>query len=325
MEIQAYHFHPDGAMDTLTELPSPQELDKANGSLWWLDIEGPSGDDIDQLAAHLSLDPATVEDLKDDDARADIDYFDDYISLLLYGMLGRAKGDVPQPRQMGMLCFSNIVVTVRDLPMGSVSHVARRAKKSPKLIASRGVGHLVFLLLDKMVDNCMSLAKRYEEELEELEDRSVDIDCGDELLEDLSDVRRRVLQLWKIAIAQREVLIELCEEGSEHLPPESLKLLEQVRDHMTSTMEIVEILRTMVSEVRENYRTTISLRSAEASQQLTVFAGLLLPPSAIAAIYGMNVPLWPNPNDPRSFWVLISIMVAVIAGQLVYFRRRRWI
>jgi magnesium transporter len=45
----------------------------------------------------------------------------------------------------------------------------------------------------------------------------------------------------------------------------------------------------------------------------------------IAGVYGMNLPLWPPPEHPLSFWGVVLAMMAIAAVLLVYFRRRKWL
>ncbi|TWT85866.1 Magnesium transport protein CorA [Posidoniimonas polymericola] len=325
MSIRCFRFLPDGTVETRDALPARLPDDGANPSVWWFDLWAPTPEQVQSLSDLMSLESHTIEELSEDDGRANIDYFEDYAGLLLYGMLGAEESDQPRPRMINLICTAQAVATVHAQSIGSIEYLVGRVTRIAPQVSKKGVGHLLFLHLDKMVDNSMMLAKRYEQELEVLEDRSVDIDCEDDLLEDLADVRRRVLDLWQVQVAQREVLIELCDNELDHLSDEGRRRLEHVRDHMTSSLEIVEILRGMVGEVRENYRTTISLRSADAMNKLTVFAGLMLPVSVIAGIYGMNVPLWPDPSRPGTFWVVIGSMAGVMAALTVYFRRRNWL
>jgi LPXTG-motif cell wall-anchored protein len=51
-----------------------------------------------------------------------------------------------------------------------------------------------------------------------------------------------------------------------------------------------------------------------------------MPPTLVAGIWGMNVPLPHFPGgEAEQFWWVIGGMVVMILGMLLYFRRRRWI
>jgi len=59
---------------------------------------------------------------------------------------------------------------------------------------------------------------------------------------------------------------------------------------------------------------------------LTVVATVFGPPTLIAGIWGMNVPLphFPGGEDAQ-FWWVVAGMVLMIGGMLIAFRRKRWI
>ena len=59
---------------------------------------------------------------------------------------------------------------------------------------------------------------------------------------------------------------------------------------------------------------------------LTVVATIFMPPTLIAGIWGMNVPLPHFPGgEAAQFWWLSAICIAMIVGMLAAFRYRRWI
>ena len=57
---------------------------------------------------------------------------------------------------------------------------------------------------------------------------------------------------------------------------------------------------------------------------LTAFSILLLPQTLIASIWGMNTHV-PGGGTIGGFWIVISCMLVVTLGMLIYFRRRDWL
>jgi magnesium transporter len=325
MQLRMIRFGPNGSSSRSEAVdPDAIQLDCGEGERVWLDVQCDSLPELDGLAKRLGLEPGALASMADQSDRARIDYFNDHVQLYLHGLLASRDGTDIRPRALTVIWRQRTLVTVRTEPLESTGFLFDTAQRASPVISRKGVSHLLFQLMDRVVDNCMHLAKEYARRLNALEDRSLSQACGDDLLEDLAISRDEVLQLWRTLVSNRELMIELCEEEFEFLHPESARQLEQVRDHLTSTLEIAEILRGMVNDVRENYRTTLSLRSALAMQQLTVFAGLMLPLTLIVGIYGMNVPLWPDPTRPSTFWLIMGFMGLVSAGLLYYFRRQRW-
>ena len=57
---------------------------------------------------------------------------------------------------------------------------------------------------------------------------------------------------------------------------------------------------------------------------LTAFSVILLPLTLISGIWGMNVGV-PGQGSVEAFWVIIGLMVVVLCGLLLFFRRRGWL
>jgi len=59
---------------------------------------------------------------------------------------------------------------------------------------------------------------------------------------------------------------------------------------------------------------------------LTVVATIFMPPTVLVGAWGMNVPLPRLPGgDAAQFWWVSGGCIAMAAGMLAFFRRKRWI
>ncbi len=81
----------------------------------------------------------------------------------------------------------------------------------------------------------------------------------------------------------------------------------------------------MLHGIRDNYHAELSNRLNEIMKVLTMFASLFLPLSLIAGIYGMNTPLWPDPESPRTFVEILILMAVTVIGMLLFFRHKKWL
>ena len=88
-------------------------------------------------------------------------------------------------------------------------------------------------------------------------------------------------------------------------------------DELEDHREVIESL-SATSESITSYRINETMRT------LTVISVVLLPLSLFAGIYGMNVPL-PFRDHPFSFWGIVIVMLVMMLGLLLLFRRRKWI
>ena len=101
-------------------------------------------------------------------------------------------------------------------------------------------------------------------------------------------------------------------------------------DHAIHALDLVESYREMASSLLEVYLSSLSNRMNDVMKLLTIIATVFIPLSFIVGVYGMNfdrsVSAW---NMPELGWhygypMLWLTMVALVAGMLLYFRRKRW-
>ena len=200
-----------------------------------------------------------------------------------------------------------------------------RCGRHPTKVLAQGVDTLLHQIIDMMVDNFLGVADKYEDRVEELEERSLSQSVDESILEDVSNVRRDLLELRRVAAAQRELVMPLSEGEYDYVSERLGQHFNHVRDHLIKAVELIDAQRERLTGVRDNYHTTLAVRTNDVMKTLTVFAAVLLPLSVIAGVYGMNLPVWPASESPFSFWVVLAAMVAMGGAMLVYFKRRGWL
>jgi magnesium transporter len=193
------------------------------------------------------------------------------------------------------------------------------------VLLGRGVDAVLCALIDGMVANYLRVADRYEERLDALEDRSFRDDVDASLLPALAELRRDLLQLRRLAAAQRELLRPLMVGEFDFISESLGQRFQHVRDHLSQVIEAVNGMREVMGGVYQNYHSALAVRTNEIMKVLTIYAGLLLPLTLIAGIYGMNLPLWPAPESPWSFWMVMGIMGGITLILYAQFRRRKWL
>lgn len=317
--------YPDGNTETLASLEGVAPLVCRDDVGLWIDLQEPSEADLRSVGETLKLDQEALEDCLHGEQRARIDEYDDHIFLVVYGVPGVEDAAEFSPRKLAVFFGKRFLVTVHRQPMPTVGRIRERCERNATHVLARGIDFLLYQIIDGMVDRYVLLAEAYETQLDELEDKSIRSDVDESLLADVSEMRRRLIELRQMAASQRDLLLPIA-EGEYAFVSESLEQrFSHVRDHLTKVVELVDGLRELLAGIRDNYHTALANRTNAVMKTLTVFAAVLLPLSLVAGIYGMNVPLWPRPDHPLSFWAIVGVMLGMAALLLYYFKRKRWL
>ena len=81
------------------------------------------------------------------------------------------------------------------------------------------------------------------------------------------------------------------------------------------------------------YLSSLGFRTNEIMRVLTVMSSIFIPLTFVAGVYGMNFDYangampWnmPELHKPHGYLVCVAIMLCIAIGQLLFFRRKKWL
>ena len=88
--------------------------------------------------------------------------------------------------------------------------------------------------------------------------------------------------------------------------------------------DVLENYKEVVEALEDTNESVISHRVNDVLRVLTVFSVVLLPLTLLASVWGMNVGV-PGEGSTHAFWIIIAVMVGLLCGMLLFFRRRGWL
>ena len=305
-----------------------EELSKlwaADTTTVWVDLEDPTEEELRALSRVISVDEAALEDCLQGEQRPRIDEYPDHVFVVLYGAMGSEPDLEFTPRKLAIFCGHRFLVTVHRESLRSVRTIRERCVRRPEKVLGNGVDTLLYQIIDMIADGFVELAERYEDQLEALEDDLLQSEVDEHILRGVLSVRKELLELRRVASSQRELVNPLAEGEFDYVSESLGQQFRHVRDHLVKVVELIDAQRERLNGLRDHYHTAVAGRANEVMKTLTVFAAVLLPLSVIAGIYGMNLQVWPPPEHPASFWIVLAVMLAIAGGMLYYFRRQKWV
>ena len=109
-------------------------------------------------------------------------------------------------------------------------------------------------------------------------------------------------------------------------------LLDDIYDTFQHQIEILETQREMLSDVFVLHQTSVSNKLAFISndlnfimKKLTSLTVIVLIPSLIASIYGMNFDYLPRSSSATGFWEIIVVMFFAAGVMYFAFHKMKWI
>ena len=314
-----------GETQKLTDPAAVADIWQAGDARLWIDLEEPQETELRAIGEVFRLDNEALEDCLHGEQHPRIDEFDDYIFMVVYGMMGEQSETDFEPRKLAVFCGPRFLITVHREGLRTITGVRSRCERNGAQVLGKGLDFVIYAIIDGMVDNYMVVAEVYEDRLDALEDASLDPDVDDDILTLVRDLRWDLLDLRRLTSSQLQILTPLISGEYEFIGEALERRFAHVRDHLAKVVSHLENMRELLHGVQDNYHAMLSDRMNRVMKTLTVLATIMLPLSVITGIYGMNVPLQPAPDRPATFWGIIGLMGVIVAISLVIFRKRRWL
>jgi magnesium transporter len=295
---------------------------KTDAAGFWLDIEKPSGEDLEMLEQVFKFHPLTIEDVRNRDQRPKIEEFDGYDFIVLFSAV--AEGDGIAVREHHLYLSERFVVSVHNQPSPELDELRKRVDEAPELL-KRGHPFLFYLVVDKIVDSLFPILDDLDDETDSIEDGIID-DPTPTSLGRIQQMKHDIVDLRKILGAQRDVFQSLSTHSiGEH--DEELRLyFRDVYDHIIRQYETVDSLRDLLAGATDVYLSTVSNRLNDVMKRLTIIATLFMPLTFVTGFLGMNLAWMTDRIEGFTAFALSVICMALIAaGQFLYFRRKSWI
>jgi magnesium transporter len=161
------------------------------------------------------------------------------------------------------------------------------------LILSENEDYLCYALIDAIVDHYFIILEDISDKIENLEDELI-AEPNTETLQTIYKLKRDMIILRKSVWPHREIVNTLLRGESQLVHEGTLIFLRDLYDHTIQVIDTIESLRDVISGMLDIYLSSSSNRMNEIMKTLTIMAGIFIPLTFIAGIYGMNFEYMPE-------------------------------
>lgn len=302
--------------------------DKTN--VVWVDLQGETAEHLaeakDVLLNVFKFHHLTVEDCVETRNQPKVEAFENYLYFIVHGI----KPNETNPsnfvtKELDGYLGENFVVTFHVLRFRSIKSVKQKIRSST-FVCKRGAAYLLHHILDELVDLYMPIVDEFDEAINQLEDRVLDMrQTNNSILGEVMDIRRSVARLRRISSRQLEVLYRMSHGEFPVIPTNVLPFFRDVHDHLLRISDLSEGYRDLVSGLFDIHFAVVGNRTNDVMKTLAVLSAIILPLSLIAGIYGMNFENMPELKSEHGYFLTLGTMAVITVLLLVYFWRRGWI
>jgi magnesium transporter len=313
--LQIWVYGKEGARDA--ERAELAGLLERGDETVWVDIAGPDDECVHLLAEVFKFHPLAIEDTRNQRQRPKAEEYPDHLFLIL-NPATTANGK-PHFRELDVFLGRGFVVTVHP-GEEPVIEVARQRVGSGR---GASAGHVLYTLLDVVVDQYFPILDDFGERLEEIEERLL-AHPSRWTLARLFKMKRDLLDFRRVVGPQRDMFNLLTRRDLGFIDHQQLQFqLRDVYDHLLRITDLTDSHRELLTSSIDLYMSAVSNRLNAVVNRLTVLTVLIGTLGVIVGFYGMNFQrTWPPFEASWGVPFTLALMAAAVAIGVWLFRQR---
>ena len=316
----------DGEVRALSgrQLEGISEIRARPGALVWLDIARPAASEMGFLADEFGVHALAIEDVRNRGQRTKMDTYTDQHVIVAYEVLpSEAANRSGRLGELHLFAGPGYVISAHWEDSPAIASIRKRFSERAEAVGT-SVGGLLYAILDAIVDGYFPLIDALNERIEDLEDRVVGGDHGSGTLREVLGLKREMLELRRVLAPLRDVANALLRRDVELIDDEALPYYRDLYDHLIRVLDSLDLFRDLVAAALDANLAVTNNNLNAVMKRLTAFTVVLMLPTLIAGIYGMNFDNMPELGWPFGYFAALGLMATIMVGAATYFRRRNW-
>jgi magnesium transporter len=183
---------------------------------------------------------------------------------------------------------------------------------------------VLYAICDRVVDEYEKVGQELEMDVDEVEEsvfseaRTDDSNRIYVLKREIAEVRRAVMPL-------REPMRKFAMGVDERITIETATYFRDVADHLQRVSEVIDSLDVLLSTAFDAHLARISVQQNEDMRKISAGAALVVVPTLVAGVYGMNFDHMPELHWRFGYAYALILMAGIAGGLFTWFKKSGWL
>ncbi|MDO6409017.1 MAG: magnesium/cobalt transporter CorA [Pantoea sp.] len=312
-----------GQREENVDISDISEVLKEDNTFVWLGLYQPDAAFMQTLQQEFSLHELAIEDALVAHQRPKIEQYGESV----FVVVKTAHLDAQQRISFGETHFflgKNFLITVRHGSTDGYGGIRARAEKNQAMM-SEGPAYAMYCILDCIVDNYSKITASLSQRISAMEDEMFSTRFHRDTLEEVYHLRRELLSLRNAAMPVTEICPQLVRFHEDLVPKNLRAYLRDVQDHAHHVMIDAEDMREMLTSAMQVNLALVSVQQSEVNKKLAGWGAVLIVPTIIFSMYGMNFADMPELHTHFGYPVALGVTLTICGFMWWRLKRSGWL
>jgi magnesium transporter len=297
-------------------------LRQLDNGVAWIDLYKPTQEEFESVAQELELPSRVIEDAIKPQQRPKVVRYGDSIFVVLKTARYLDEPEKVDFSEAHVLVGKDFVVTVRYEEIPALEEVRRRLEGEPELL-HQGPQPILHEIMDQIVDDYEPVVEGLGEDIQEVEGEVFGGNAG--ASQRIYQLSRELVQFQRAISPLARALERVAESDEYDIDPEVRSYLRDLHDRVLRVKEPTEGFRDMLSDILVVNLTLISVRQNDQTKKISAWAAILIVPTLIAGIYGMNFDYMPELHWTFGYPFALALILSISVGLYAVFKHVEWL
>jgi zinc transporter len=293
----------------------------AEQGVLWVHLDRTGAAAQDWLQQRSGIDPVICQTLLQDEVRPRALTLGEALLVILRGVNLNPGADPEDMVGVRVWLERDRIVTLRHRRLMVVNDL--REALAAKL-GAKGPGEFLYRLAEGLIERMGPVVGELDDRVDQLEDEVLTAQSA-ELRAKLGEIRREAIALRRYLAPQRDVMARLPAEQISWLDSLHKAHLREIADRTLRHVEDLDAARERAAVTQDELNNRLADQMNRTMYLLAIVAAVLLPPSLITGLFGINVGGMPGVENAWAFALVVLVLVVLGVVEVVLLRRLKWI
>lgn len=310
--------------DQVEQVDELRSIAATTDQLFWLDLYQPTEQELQGIAEAFHLHPLAIEDSIVLHQRPKVDEYPNFFFLVFYVVRLNEALERVEAEELKIFVGSNYLITVHQSQLPELAEAEERWRRNNHQL-EKGIGILLYSLLDSVVDHYFPIVDALVDAAEELEDTIYSGALrGTQVPKSVLDLKKQFVSFRRVVTPERDVLNVLTNRDSPVFDEHLLVYFRDVSDHVLRVADTLDLYRDQLGSTMDASLAVASNNLNIVVRTLTAASIILMGDALLAGIWGMNFDNMPELHWQYGYFVALGTMIIVTIALFLFFKRLKW-
>ncbi|MDO8598855.1 MAG: magnesium transporter CorA family protein [bacterium] len=290
----------------------------------WVHYWEPTAEELQEAASSIGLETEELSDLLSSTQRPTLRDTEAF-SVVVTRSPRKETKFLTKPVVLAVSKARNDLISVSPYHSRSIERVHDLPNGRKVTVFAAGATSLLFTILDEVTASYFNVFERMDDEIDRIERNIRNGRTDPKVMEAIYGLKKTLIYFHKALVGNREVLAGIEKAYAQFVDAALLHRFRVLHDQTVQLVELGATYRDILTSTLEVHLSVISNALNITMKKVTSWGAIILVPSLVAGIYGMNFHVLPGAGHPFGFVGALVVMVISVAALYWYFRKHDYL